>query len=329
MPVINIITPFKTSGFIRQLNPSLNPFIFHENGDSNQNYDLIVVYEDLPYATSLNSDKRNLMFIAGEPPFSKKYSKSFLSQFHYVISSHPKIKHINHIQSQQALPWHFGYDYQNYNYKYNFEELQTMAAPNKQRKISVISSGKTMMPGHTKRKRFVEMLKSTFPQDIDFFGKDSNPVNDKADAILPYRMSICIENSSIPNYWTEKLSDVFIGYTLPIYYGCTNIDQYFSSDSTIKIDINLPEQQLSAIQYLIDNCETIYENKLETITNARNLVLNKYNIFNVIADFFQANQLQENKLKRKITLYSNDSFVESKVSNFLLRFERLTNRIIA
>jgi hypothetical protein len=39
---------------------------------------------------------------------------------------------------------------------------------------------------------------------------------------------IVIENTSIANFFTEKLIDCFQTKTVPIYYGCTNIGEYFN-----------------------------------------------------------------------------------------------------
>jgi hypothetical protein len=38
---------------------------------------------------------------------------------------------------------------------------------------------------------------------------------------------ICIENTSIDNYFSEKLIDCFLTKTIPIYYGCPNIFRFF------------------------------------------------------------------------------------------------------
>ena len=60
-----------------------------------------------------------------------------------------------------------------------------------------------------------------------------NPITNKKNAIDPYLYSIAIENSSYRHYWTEKISDVFLGYSAPIYYGCKNLDEY--SLETVKM----------------------------------------------------------------------------------------------
>jgi hypothetical protein len=51
---------------------------------------------------------------------------------------------------------------------------------------------------------------------------------------------IAIENTSINNYFTEKIIDCFQTRTVPIYYGCNNIDEYFDTRG-ILIAHNLKE----------------------------------------------------------------------------------------
>jgi hypothetical protein len=37
--------------------------------------------------------------------------------------------------------------------------------------------------------------------------------------------SICVENSSNKGYHTEKIIDVFLSKTIPIYWGCPNLEE--------------------------------------------------------------------------------------------------------
>ncbi len=107
--------------------------------------------------------------------------------------------------------------------------------------ISCISSGLKQLSGHRLRFDFVEKLQTQFP-GIDFFGRGDNFIEDKMDGLLAYRYSIAIENSSQPHYFTEKINDCFLSYTVPFYYGCKNIGRYFPEKSFIRIDItDMPE----------------------------------------------------------------------------------------
>ena len=53
------------------------------------------------------------------------------------------------------------------------------------------------------------------------------------------------------DYWTEKLGDAFLGFALPIYYGCPNIFDYFSADSLRIIDADNFDQSIAVLEELI------------------------------------------------------------------------------
>ena len=66
---------------------------------------------------------------------------------------------------------------------------------------------------------------SKFSEIVDLYGNGSNrPVKLKEHAIQDYRYTIVIENLNRKNYFTEKLVDAFVLGTIPIYWGCPNIN---------------------------------------------------------------------------------------------------------
>jgi hypothetical protein len=93
-------------------------------------------------------------------------------------------------------------------------------------------------------------------------------------------MSICIENSSQKNYFTEKIIDCLLSWTLPVYWGCPNIHDFFPVDSYRLIDINKPEELSDIINQPITSTE------IDAMEVARRLILDKYNIWNCIHTAF-------------------------------------------
>ena len=49
---------------------------------------------------------------------------------------------------------------------------------------------------------------------------------------------ICIENNNAKDYFTEKIIDCIISKTVPVYYGCPNIGEYFDLNGIIIINKN-------------------------------------------------------------------------------------------
>jgi hypothetical protein len=86
----------------------------------------------------------------------------------------------------------------------------------------------------------------------------------------------------VPDYWSEKLGDAFLGYAYPIYYGCPNINKYFKAESLLTIDIENFDKTVAVLENLLS--EDKYADYLPAIIDARNKVLDDYNIFQLMAD---------------------------------------------
>jgi len=55
-------------------------------------------------------------------------------------------------------------------------------------------------------------------------------LGDSKEPLFESMFHIAIENTSIKNYFTEKLIDCFQTRTVPIYYGCKNVEEFFNID---------------------------------------------------------------------------------------------------
>ena len=199
-----------------------------------------------------------------EPGVREKHPWMFkgLDQYHKVYS--PVGRSANTILSHGFLGWYS---------HHNFAFFKNLAIPEKTRSVSCIASGLQQLEGHRLRLSFIKTLQQQFGQ-MDFFGRDTHFLPDKMDGLLPYRYSIAIENSSQPHYFTEKINDCFLAYTVPVYYGCKNIGRYFPERSFVQIDIENPKQSIDQIQSLLVNDD--WQSRLEAVKEARELVLTKY-----------------------------------------------------
>lgn len=104
----------------------------------------------------------------------------------------------------------------------------------KSKSTSMILSSKNDLPGHRLRHQLMSHLNDS---GVDFYGRGTNnPIKNKEDALIDYYYSISIENSKTDNYFTEKLLDCFAVGTIPIYWGCSNIGDFFNKDGIIHFD---------------------------------------------------------------------------------------------
>ncbi len=101
--------------------------------------------------------------------------------------------------------------------------------------ISHLTGHKVQTIGHKIRQEIHYRQKDIYPP-IDFYiskyGGVNNFNNNKVlgegkEDLFNSQFHICIENSKQKNYFTEKVVDCFITKTIPIYFGCPNIGDFF------------------------------------------------------------------------------------------------------
>lgn len=269
-------------------------FIFDINATR---YDWLVVNDDLPClkderhstrSERLNCHRENTLLVTTEPITVKSYSKTFLSQFGHVLSSQESefIDHPNAIFSQAGLHWFYGIGK---NHMFTYDQMKAAQPPKKDRLISTVCSSKRQKHTlHNRRYAFTMKLKSVMPE-LDHFGHGVNLIDDKAEALDPYRYHVAIENHICLHHWTEKLADPFLGCNLPIYCGCPNLSDYFPQESFISIDLFDFEKSLDVIERAIANKE--YDKRLPAIIEARRLVMDKYNLFAILARIIETRHI--------------------------------------
>lgn len=100
----------------------------------------------------------------------------------------------------------------------------------KTNQVSYVMSSKILTGEHRMRfmiLRRVERLKKL--GEFDFIMHRSPPrVPSKEQFFIHAKFNIACENQCMTHMFTEKLLDCFRSRTVPIYYGCTNIEQYFN-----------------------------------------------------------------------------------------------------
>jgi hypothetical protein len=116
--------------------------------------------------------------------------------------------------------------------------------------------------------------------EFDLWGKGFTPIEDKWNGLSPYQYALAVENHRGPHYWTEKLADCFLSWAMPIYYGCTNISEYFPSEAMISIDIDSPDS-IAIIEETLHSDR--WQRSQDAIAYARELILDRYQFFPFVA----------------------------------------------
>ena len=263
-----------------------------------QDYDWVVVYDDFNGEIKLNCPKNNTLLVTTEPSSIKTYESVYTRQFGHVLTGQEDwaLKHHGKVYSQPALFWFYGV---NKNESLSYDQIANNLPLNKKSTISTVTSSKRQKHTlHAKRYDFIKKLQQRLPE-LERFGKGIREVDDKASALDPYKYHIAIENHICDHWWTEKLSDPFLGLCLPFYHGAPNASEYFPPESFISIDINDFEGSYRIITDAIKNNE--YEKRLPAIKQARELVLKKYNFYSTVS------QIIEQKNKTTISSDRNKS----------------------
>lgn len=102
----------------------------------------------------------------------------------------------------------------------------------KDRMVSIIASSKNFAEGH----RLRHEVANRYRDSMDLLGNGYRAIGNKTEGLAPYRYSVTIENCKIDSYFSEKLLDCFITGTIPIYWGCPRIGEFFEADGIITFD---------------------------------------------------------------------------------------------
>jgi hypothetical protein len=192
------------------------------------------------------------------------------------------------ILSQAAVPWFYGIKFRtdvgilhapSPTGNLELQDLVEIHKPHKDRLISCIASQKAGTPGHQWRFQVAQALQKHFGQNIDLFGFGWNPIAEKRDAIDRYHYTVVIENDASDHYWTEKLSDAILGYTVPIYAGARKVNEYFDGGIHNLNHGSSIEETINKIKRIVDqepSNEYTYEN--------RHRILFQYNFYYMLAN---------------------------------------------
>lgn len=261
-------------------------FIFEQDC---RDYDWLVVYDDLPrhpgqskplWEEVLSCPRERTLLVTTEPASIKLYGFGFLRQFGWILTSQEErfIRHPGMIQRQPGLIWFYGET----DARGTFDHLASISEPPmKSADLSTVCSAKRMRHTfHAKRFAFTQALKAALPQ-MEVFGRGVREIADKADALDRFRCHVAIENHVGRHHWTEKLTDPFLAWCLPIYHGCPDAASYFPEESFIPVDIHDFGGTVERISRVLRDNE--YQRRLPAITEARRLALHEYATFPQIA----------------------------------------------
>lgn len=129
----------------------------------------------------------------------------------------------------------------------------------KTKNASMLIGNKMSTEGHRIRHEIADMLERIgFP--VDFYGNRGTPTDyspqTKLQVLADYRFSIVTETCREDNLFTEWLLDCFAVGTIPVFWGCPNVSDYFNEEGVASF-ANLGEL-IRTLPYLtVENYEVV------------------------------------------------------------------------
>jgi hypothetical protein len=258
-------------------------------------YEWAIVYGKLGNA-ELKTDKQHTIFFGMEPTWSNNTDRSAVDYSDWVFVQDRRIfDHDNEkvIESPNFML------YAGHGDGWNLDEIAQWDIT-KSKNMSMIV---TKMEGNLwwvpENAHHIYFQRTTLAEeiisrelDIDVFGRgwDTNGrcfghVGNKKDALLPYKFSIGIENTSEQHYITEKFTDILLTNTVPVYFGSTTISDHYDSRGFIQLpDLNDVEACVEVLRDIENNTDALYEKMLPFVQENKNRYLQKFNILNKIQE---------------------------------------------
>lgn len=197
------------------------------------------------------------IFVAGEPNEYFGMHDWILQNkdsFSFVLTCHQEL--IDRCDNAIYCPYGESWSWDN---PYEYIPIQ------KEFKTSFLRGAKLQAVGHAIRhKIFDRQNEITTP--IEFWGTlgtldtYENVVGSKFKSFHQYMFSLCVENTTHPGYFTEKITDCILHKTIPIYWGCPNIVDYYNPRGIIQFNT-----EDAAINIINNLTESDYYNRLEYI----------------------------------------------------------------
>jgi hypothetical protein len=277
-----LVTQFKLSDF------HTKNIEFVTDGD----YDINLVFG---YITESLNNKPTLLF-PQEPYWSGSHQKTFENIKNIKVFGFDKNYYnpkdiveetVAHMFYGGRGPWEEGFD------NWNYDNLISNPFHKTKNFCSFVSNrglGETDFPKYClykDRLNLVQNLSSKLPF-IDFYGwgesKNLLPfAKQKYSTIKDYKFCLTIENSREKNYISEKFYDCILTNTIPIYYGCSNIKDYWPENSYFLLEsITDYDYLLATLNYINKNCDTLYKQMLPDILKMKIKYFNDFNLITKI-----------------------------------------------
>jgi len=171
--------------------------------------------------------------------------------------------------------------------------VDKMEMAKKEFEVSYLCGGKRLVEGHfVRHKLYNRGNEITIPRKWFYTLKDNEigpngnyMVTDMAGKNICWDKSmfhIAIENISRDNFFTEKILDAFLTKTIPIYYGCKNINEYFYADGVYQC-----KNENEIIEVCNSLTEQDYYDKIDIVNANYELAKSRFNWSGMLKEWLE------------------------------------------
>lgn len=238
--------------------------LFVNNFDYASEHGFVVVFGANSRDIETYIPNSNRLLILGECDSIRGYTTSYLNQFGKVIGAHSMVK-----GDCRICPGH-GWFFDDC-----LDDLYTLKPLKKKFELSIVTSNKVATRGHRERLEFCRQLAFDLRCEQHLFGRGIKTFSDKWSVLRDYKYTVAIENSQQEHWITEKLTDPFLSYTFPFYYGAPNIFEYYPKKSLQNIDISNYNLSKRIIENIL-NQSSHYSEHISDLIVARTIFLDSF-----------------------------------------------------
>lgn len=165
-------------------------------------------------AEALKQNDINILIEGCEPPeLNSRWLNPMdivnnYSKFSLILASNPII--LNNCPNSYRFP-------------FGGRMVESLSIEPKKDKVTFLCGHKNYLPGHILRHNILFQQEMVSNLNLEFYLS----IPRKHDVFRDSKFSIVIENTQNMNYFTEKIVDCILLKTIPIYWGCPNISDFF------------------------------------------------------------------------------------------------------
>lgn len=194
---------------------------------------------------------------------------------------------------------------------HDYDTLMKMRPPKKTKKAICVMTYQTSYSVYQQRISFMHEFVKNY-KDFDMFGRPREKYeldpkfkevyrgvlgNNKFDAykgehiigkevLIDYRYSLDFDQGKTANYFSERFYDAMLLWTMPIYFGSTNVHKFVPENSFRYVDIdNITDYEIKKTIKVIES--DFREQNLDAMKEARYLLLNEWQTWPRIYDIIK------------------------------------------